>query len=53
MELLEELGSVPAGLRERIMRERDLDVLRRLHRLAARAENLEEFVRLSEESDQK
>ena len=53
LELLEELGSVPAGLRERIMQERDLDVLRRLHRLAARAENLEEFVRLSEESDQK
>ena len=47
LELLEELGSVPTGLRERIMRERDLDVLRRLHKLAARAENLEEFVQLS------
>ena len=53
LELLEEFGTVPSGLRERIMRERDLDVLSRLHKVAACAENLEEFVRLSEESDQK
>ncbi len=52
LELLEELGPVPADLRGQIMLERNLDTLRRLHILAARAKDLDEFVRLSGEPDQ-
>ena len=47
LELLEDLGPVPEDLHERIMLERNLDVLRRLHRLAAHARDMEEFIRLS------
>lgn len=43
LDLLEELGPVPEVLRERIFAQKDLDVLKKWHKLAARAKTLEEF----------
>ena len=45
LELLEDLGSVPEELREIIMQERSLDILKKWHKLAARAESMEEFMK--------
>ncbi|MDO5346429.1 MAG: Rpn family recombination-promoting nuclease/putative transposase [Lachnospiraceae bacterium] len=44
IELLEEIGAVPETLRSRIMKEKDLEVLKRWHRLSARADSLEDFL---------
>lgn len=44
IELLEEFGAVPETLWNRIMNEKDLEVLKRWHRLSARADSLEEFL---------
>lgn len=44
IDLLEELGEVSDELRARIFKETDLDVLRKWHKAAARAETLDEFV---------
>ena len=42
---LEEMGSVPSSLREKILAQQDLNLLSRWLKLAARAENLQEFER--------
>lgn len=43
LELLEELGVIPDEVRERILREKDLDVLTAWLRLAAKTNSIEEF----------
>ena len=44
LELLEEYGTVPQELQERLAQEKDLDCIRRLHKLAAKVNSIEEFV---------
>ena len=41
--LLEDLGSVPDGLREKILEEQDMDILSKYLKLAAHAESVQEF----------
>ena len=41
--LLEEIAAVPNSLREKILAQQDLNLLSRWLKLAARAENLQEF----------
>ena len=43
LELLEDYGDVPELLRELIMEQDDLEILRKWHKIAARAESIEEF----------
>lgn len=43
LELLEELGELSESLRNHILEERDLEVLRKWHKAAARAESIEDF----------
>lgn len=43
IELLEEVGEVPDSLRNRIMRQTNLETLSRWHKLAARAQSIEDF----------
>lgn len=43
IELLEEVGELPGALRQLIMGQKDIEVLRRWHRLAAKAQSIEEF----------
>lgn len=43
IELLEEVGELPGALRQLIMGQKDIEVLRRWHRFAARAQSIEEF----------
>ena len=47
IELLEEYDTVPEWLKERIMKETDLDKLKILHKLSARVESIEEFIEKS------
>lgn len=42
-ELLEDYGELPDKLREKIFSEKDLSVLRRWHKTAAKAASIEEF----------
>lgn len=42
-ELLEDLGEIPEELRSKIMDESDLKILKKWHKLSARAESLEDF----------
>lgn len=44
LELLEELGEVSADLRERIISEEDLMLLKQWHKEAARAESIQMFL---------
>ena len=44
LELLEDLGEIPEDLREQVMSQRDLEVLKRWHKLAAKAETVQEFM---------
>ena len=44
LELLEDIGPVPLDLREKIMAERDTEILKIWHRAAARAKSIEEFM---------
>lgn len=46
IELLEELGSVPENLQEKILNEKDLLVLKKWHRLAAKADSIEQFAEM-------
>ena len=46
LELLQEYGSVPEGLQEKIQGETDTEILRKWHKLAARVSDIEEFERL-------
>ena len=48
LELLEDIGNVSDELKERIMKEKNLEILRKWHKAAARAENLEQFPEKSE-----
>ena len=43
IELLEELGDVPSDLRETILAQKDIAVLKAWHKKAARVESVEEF----------
>ena len=44
IELLEDLGMVSDELREKILNERDLEILSKWHKAAARADSIEEFL---------
>ena len=51
LDLLEDISTVPDELRERIFAQKDLDILRKWHKLAARVETIDEFekqIRVSE-----
>ena len=43
LDLLEEFGQVPTGLREKICDQKDMETLRSWHKLAARVHTIEEF----------
>ena len=43
MELLEEFGQVPQRIVETVRKEKDLDILRKWHKSAARATSFAEF----------
>ena len=44
LDLLEDLGEIPVGLRERILSETDLSLLNQWHKQAAKAETIREFI---------
>ena len=44
LDLLGDLGDVPCSLKERIVMQEDETILRAWHKLAARAESIEEFL---------
>lgn len=44
LELMKDLGEIPDELRNRITSEKDLETLKKWHRLAARSESLDEFL---------
>ena len=44
IEFLSEYGTVPENVKERIIAEDDIDILRQWNKLAARASSIEEFV---------
>lgn len=44
LELLEDKGVVPEAVRERIMQERDLELLRKWHKMAAVSESIGQFL---------
>lgn len=46
MELLEELGEIPASLEAYIMSEEELDVLKAMFKAAAKADSLKQFKEL-------
>lgn len=43
IELLEELGTVPCGLKELIGQQKDLETLKKWHKLASKSESIEAF----------
>lgn len=45
IELLEELGTVPDDIRDKIMKETDLDILKKWNKAAARADSVAQFVK--------
>ena len=45
IELLEELGTVPDDIRDKIMKETDLDILKKWNKAAARADSIAQFVK--------
>lgn len=50
MELLEEIGTITEELEKRLREQKNLDVLRKWHKLAAHSSSIEEFERLSSEA---
>lgn len=44
MEFLEDIGNLSEDLRERIMEEADLSVLKKWLKIAAKAESIEQFI---------
>ena len=44
LELLEDIGTIPEGVREKITGEIDLEILKKWHKLAAKSESIDEFV---------
>lgn len=45
MELLEDLGTVPDEIKEKILNERNPEILSRWHKAAAKADSIEEFLK--------
>lgn len=45
IELLEELGTVPDDIRDKIMKETDLDILKKWNKAAARADSIAQFAK--------
>ena len=43
IELLEEIGIIPEELKKRMQEQKDLGILRKWHKLAARSGSIEEF----------
>ena len=43
LELLEDMGDVSEALKEKIIEQKDLELLRVWHKLAARAQSIDEF----------
>ena len=43
LDLLEEYGTVPDSLKEKIQAQKDLDILRQWHKMAARTDSIEMF----------
>ena len=43
MDLLSDLGEVPKEMKDKICAEKDLETLRKMHKLAAKATSIEEF----------
>ncbi|MBR6223303.1 MAG: hypothetical protein IKQ71_07680 [Lachnospiraceae bacterium] len=43
-ELLEDYGVIPKTLSDRLQAEKDIDILKRLHKLAARSQSIEAFI---------
>lgn len=44
LELLEELGRIPEEIRQKILSERNLEILKKWHKTAAKAESIEQFL---------
>ena len=44
MELLEDLGTVPDEIKEKILSERNSEILSRWHKAAAKTDTMEEFL---------
>ena len=53
MELLEDYGQIPEELKKRLREQRNLDTLRKWHKLAAHAKSIEEFETLISESSER
>ena len=49
LELLEDLGEIPEELKKKIMSQRDMETLKKWHKMAARAESLRKFEQAIEE----
>lgn len=49
LELLEDLGEIPEELKKKIMSQRDMETLKKWHKMAARAESLGKFEQAIEE----
>ena len=49
LELLEDLGEIPEKLKKKIMSQRDMETLKKWHKMAARAESLGKFEQAIEE----
>ncbi len=47
-ELLEDLGEVPEEVRKKISEQRDLEILKKWHKLAAKSTDIQEFMALSD-----
>ena len=43
LELLEDLGEIPEELKEKVMSQRNMEVLKKWHKIAAKVESLEKF----------
>ena len=43
LELLEDVGNIPSDLSERLENIQDIDCLKKLHKIAARVDSIEEF----------
>lgn len=43
LELLEGLGSVPEDIKKRVLLEKNLEILKKWHKAAAKAESMEQF----------
>lgn len=44
LELLEDYGSVPEQLTEKILAQQDVEILKKWHKLAAKVTSIEEFI---------